>query len=69
MTTRGNTDNREYKAELEQMIRALEEEQKWSRVTVVELEEWEKAVSEQHSGYIPGAIYLYQKGFKCSPWF
>ncbi len=67
MTTRGNTDNREYKAELEQMIRTLEEEQKWSCVTVVELEEWEKAVSEQDSGYIPGAIYLYKKGFKCSP--
>ncbi|XP_016357021.1 methyltransferase-like protein 27 [Sinocyclocheilus anshuiensis] len=67
MTTRGNPDNRKYKAELEQMIRALEEEQKWSRVTVVEVEEWEKAVSEQDSGYIPGAIYLYQKGFKCIP--
>ncbi|XP_059382413.1 methyltransferase-like protein 27 [Carassius carassius] len=67
MTTRGNTDNREYKAELEQMIRALEDEQKWSRVTVVEVEEWEKAVSEEDSGYIPGAIYLYQKVFKCSP--
>lgn len=50
MTTRGNTDNQEYKAELEQMIRALEEEQKWSRVTVVEVEEWEKAVLELDSG-------------------
>uniref|UniRef100_A0A671S0K4 Methyltransferase like 27 n=1 Tax=Sinocyclocheilus anshuiensis TaxID=1608454 RepID=A0A671S0K4_9TELE len=57
----------DYKAELQQMIRALEEEQKWSRVTVVEEEEWEKAVSEQDSGYIPGAIYLYQKSFRCNP--
>lgn len=63
MTTRGNADNREYKAELEKMIKALEEKQKWSRVTVVEVEEWERAVSEQDSGYIPGAIYLYQKSF------
>ncbi|KAK9955494.1 hypothetical protein ABG768_015366 [Culter alburnus] len=61
MTTRGNADNREYKAELEQMIKALEEEQRWSRVTVVEVEEWERAVSEKDSGYIPGTIYLYQK--------
>ncbi|KAK7131040.1 hypothetical protein R3I94_016243 [Phoxinus phoxinus] len=63
MTTRGNADNREYKAELEKIIKALEEEQKWSRVTVVEVEEWERAVSEQDSGYIPGGIYLYQKRF------
>uniref|UniRef100_A0A673H819 Methyltransferase like 27 n=1 Tax=Sinocyclocheilus rhinocerous TaxID=307959 RepID=A0A673H819_9TELE len=66
-TKPGNTDDREYKAELQQMIRALEEEQKWSHVTVVEEEEWEKAVSEQDSGYIPGAIYLYQKSFRCNP--
>ncbi|XP_051537690.1 methyltransferase-like protein 27 [Myxocyprinus asiaticus] len=66
MTTRGNADNREYKAELEQINKALEEEEKWSRVTVVEVEEWERAVSEQDSGYIPGAIYLYQKSFKHS---
>ncbi|XP_039549557.1 methyltransferase-like protein 27 [Pimephales promelas] len=61
MTTRGNADNWQYKAELEKMIRALEEEQKWSRVTVVQVEEWERAVSEEGSGYIPGVIYLYQK--------
>jgi len=61
MTTRGNADNQQYKAELEKMIRSLEEEQKWSRVTVVQVEEWERAVSEEDSGYIPGAIYLYQK--------
>ncbi|XP_067279467.1 methyltransferase-like protein 27 [Pseudorasbora parva] len=63
MTTRGNVDNLEYKAELEQMIKVLEEEQKWSRVTVDEVEEWERAVSEKDSGYIPGVIYLYQKRF------
>uniref|UniRef100_A0A672R543 Methyltransferase like 27 n=1 Tax=Sinocyclocheilus grahami TaxID=75366 RepID=A0A672R543_SINGR len=58
-----------FNAELQQMIRALEEEQKWSHVTVVEEEEWEKAVSGQDSGYIPGAIYLYQKSFRCNPQF
>lgn len=63
MTTRGNEDNLEYKAELEKMIKTLEEEDKWSRVTVVEVEEWERAVSEE-DGYIQGAIYLYQKSFK-----
>lgn len=63
MTTRGNEDNLEYKGELEKMIKTLEEEDKWSRVTVVEVEEWERAVSEE-DGYIQGAIYLYQKSFK-----
>ncbi|XP_055035914.2 methyltransferase-like protein 27 [Misgurnus anguillicaudatus] len=61
MTTRGNADNQDYKAELEQINRSLEEEKKWSCVTVVEVEEWEKAVSQEDDGYIPGAIYLYQK--------
>uniref|UniRef100_A0A8C1I125 Uncharacterized protein n=1 Tax=Cyprinus carpio carpio TaxID=630221 RepID=A0A8C1I125_CYPCA len=41
---------RKYKAELEQLIRALDEEQKWGCVTVVEVEEWEKAVLELDSG-------------------
>nr|XP_021324579.1 Williams-Beuren syndrome chromosomal region 27 protein isoform X1 [Danio rerio] len=63
MTTRANTDNQKYKAELEQMIKALEEEQKWRSVAVVEVEEWERGVSELDTGYIPGAVYLYQKGF------
>lgn len=61
MTTRGNADNLEYKVELEKMIKTLEEEDKWRRVTVVEVEEWERAVSQQDDGYIPGTIYLYQK--------
>uniref|UniRef100_A0A8C1QT84 Uncharacterized protein n=1 Tax=Cyprinus carpio TaxID=7962 RepID=A0A8C1QT84_CYPCA len=42
---------RKYKAELEQLIRALDEEQKWGCVTVVEVEEWEKAVLELDSGF------------------
>ncbi|KAF4077395.1 hypothetical protein AMELA_G00207710 [Ameiurus melas] len=61
MTTRGNTDNLEYKAELEGMIQAMEEEKKWSRVAVTVVDQWEKAVSEHESGYITGVVYLYQR--------
>ncbi|TSL04276.1 Methyltransferase-like protein 27 [Bagarius yarrelli] len=61
MTTRGNTDNLGYKAELKNAIRAMEKEKKWSLVAVSEVEEWEKAVQEPESGYIPGVIYLCRK--------
>lgn len=61
MTTRGNADNQEYKTELEHMMRTMKEEKRWSCVTVTEVEEWERAVSENESGYIPGAVYLYQR--------
>ncbi|XP_062867951.1 methyltransferase-like protein 27 [Trichomycterus rosablanca] len=61
MTTRGNTDNLEYKAELENMMRLMEDEQKWSCVSITEVEDWERAVAEHESGYIPGSVYLYQK--------
>ncbi|XP_060792189.1 methyltransferase-like protein 27 isoform X3 [Neoarius graeffei] len=61
MTTRGNIDNLEYKAELERVIQSMEEEKKWHRVSVTVVDEWEKAVSELESGYIPGVIYLYQR--------
>lgn len=63
MTTRGNADNLAYKAELESEIRTMEEEKKWSHVAVNVVDEWEKAVSEHESGYIPGVIYLYQRAF------
>ncbi|KAG9265674.1 methyltransferase-like protein 27 [Astyanax mexicanus] len=61
MTTRGNADNQEYKTELEHMMRTMKEEKRWSCVTVTEVKEWERAVSENESGYIPGAVYLYQR--------
>ncbi|XP_066501430.1 methyltransferase-like protein 27 isoform X2 [Hoplias malabaricus] len=61
MTTRGNGDNLKYKTELEHMMRMMEEEQRWNCITVSEVEEWEKAVAEQESGYIPGVVYLYQR--------
>ncbi|KAB5548865.1 hypothetical protein PHYPO_G00060620 [Pangasianodon hypophthalmus] len=63
MTTRGNADNLEYKAELERVIQAMEEEKKWSRLAVSVVDKWEKAVSEHECGYIPGVVYLYQKAY------
>ncbi|KAI4878777.1 hypothetical protein NFI96_028784 [Prochilodus magdalenae] len=63
MTTRGNADNLEYKSEMECMIRKMEEEKRWSCITVNEVEEWERAVAEHESGYIPGAVYLYQRTY------
>lgn len=63
MTTRANTDNLEYKAELEREIQALEEEKKWSRVAVTVVDKWEKAVSEHECGYISGVVYLYQRAY------
>ncbi|XP_027012908.2 methyltransferase-like protein 27 [Tachysurus fulvidraco] len=63
MTTRGNAENLEYKAELESAILAMEEEKKWRRVTVDVVDQWEKAVSDHECGYIPGVVYLYQKVF------
>lgn len=61
MTTRGNADNLEYKAELERVIQEMEEERKWRRIAVNVVNEWEKAVSDHECGYITGVVYLYQK--------
>ncbi|XP_028823537.1 methyltransferase-like protein 27 [Denticeps clupeoides] len=61
MTTRGNSDNLDYKAELEHALGALEGRGCWRRVAVMEVAQWERAVSHLESGYIPGAVFLYQK--------
>lgn len=61
MTTRANASNREYKEELESVLQPMEQTGLWSRVTVLEEDLWEKAVSDQESGYIPGVVYLYKK--------
>ncbi|XP_036381094.1 methyltransferase-like protein 27 [Megalops cyprinoides] len=61
MTTRGNADNREFKDELEQTLSEMEQDGLWTRVSVMEVEDWEKAVSECESGYIPGVVYVYRK--------
>lgn len=61
MTTRSNHDNLEYKAALEHELKQMEEEGLWSCVQVTEVEDWERAVSEQEDGYISGSVYLYKK--------
>lgn len=61
MTTRSNYDNDEYKSDLEHELKQMEQEGLLTCVEVTEVEEWEKAVSEKEHGYIPGAVYLYQK--------
>ncbi|CAK6971437.1 methyltransferase-like protein 27 [Scomber scombrus] len=61
MTTRSNHDNLEYKAALGRELKQMEEEGLWSCVDVTEVEDWERAVSEQEDGYISGSVYLYKK--------
>lgn len=61
LTTRSNKDNLVYKASLEQELKALEEQGLWRCVQVVTVEQWERAVSHHEDGYIPGAVYIYQK--------
>ncbi|KAG7224607.1 hypothetical protein INR49_011360, partial [Caranx melampygus] len=56
MTTRSNCDNLEYKGALEHELKQMEEEGLWSCVEVTEVEDWERAVSEQEEGYISGAL-------------
>lgn len=59
MTTRSNLDNVEYKKALEQELKKMEEEGMWSCVDVVNVDDWERAVSEQEDGYISGTVYVY----------
>lgn len=61
LTTRSNMDNLVYKASLENELKALEEQGLWRRVQIVTMDQWERAVSHHEEGYIPGAVYLYQK--------
>lgn len=61
MTTRSNSDNLDYKAALERELKQMEDEGQWTCVEVAEVEEWERAVSEQEEGYISGAVYIYKK--------
>ncbi|XP_029375997.1 methyltransferase-like protein 27 isoform X2 [Echeneis naucrates] len=61
MTTRSNHDNLEYKSALELELKQMEEEGLWSCVQATDVEDWERAVSEQEDGYISGSVYLYKK--------
>ncbi|XP_038144399.1 methyltransferase-like protein 27 isoform X2 [Cyprinodon tularosa] len=61
MTTRSNHHNLKYKASLEREMRQMEEEELWTCVEITDVDNWERAVSEQEEGYISGAVYLYKK--------
>ncbi|NXG45744.1 MET27 protein, partial [Psilopogon haemacephalus] len=65
LTTRSNPSNLRYKAELEAALEKLEKQGAWQKVLAQEVENWERATSEEEStrgtGYISGVIYIYQK--------
>ncbi|XP_066551537.1 methyltransferase-like protein 27 [Amia ocellicauda] len=61
MTTRGNTSNKGFKDQLECLLKKMETEGLWTAVSVTEVQAWERAVSDEEAGYIPGAVYLYRK--------
>ncbi|XP_010141646.1 PREDICTED: Williams-Beuren syndrome chromosomal region 27 protein, partial [Buceros rhinoceros silvestris] len=65
LTTRSNRSNLRYKAELDATLEELERQGAWQKVLAQEVEHWERATSEEEStqgtGYISGAVYIYQK--------
>ncbi|KAM8742523.1 methyltransferase-like protein 27 isoform 1-T1 [Acanthopagrus schlegelii] len=61
MTTRSNDDNLQYKSSLERELKQMEEEGLWTCVERSQVEDWERAVSEQEHGYISGVVYIYKK--------
>ncbi|XP_063299690.1 methyltransferase-like protein 27 isoform X2 [Pelobates fuscus] len=65
LTTRSNTSNLQYKAELEHELAALQSLGLCDCITTQNIEKWEKATSKQEvqgeSDYISGVIYLYKK--------
>ncbi|XP_073472660.1 methyltransferase-like protein 27 isoform X3 [Aquarana catesbeiana] len=65
LTTRSNVSNLMYKANLEEVMSDMESKGHWEQISVQEVEQWEKAVSEKEvsskSDYIPGVIYIYRK--------
>lgn len=61
LTTRANKNNLVFKASLEQELQTLVEQALWKCVQVVTIDQWERGVSRDEEGYIPGAVYLYQK--------
>ncbi|XP_077448233.1 methyltransferase-like protein 27 [Stigmatopora argus] len=61
MTTRSNSDNLDYKAALECEMAQMESEGLWRPIDVTHVTEWERGVTDQERGYIPGLVYLFQK--------
>ncbi|XP_033834659.1 methyltransferase-like protein 27 [Periophthalmus magnuspinnatus] len=61
LTTRSNKDNLMYKTSLEQELGTLEKQGLWRSVQEVFIDQWERGITHHEQGYIPGAVYLYQK--------
>ncbi|KAL2095394.1 hypothetical protein ACEWY4_010113 [Coilia grayii] len=61
MTTRANADNLQYKADLELLLEEMTRDRRLSRVSVTEVQDWERAVEDHETGYVPGVVYLYRK--------
>ncbi|KAM5181100.1 methyltransferase-like protein 27 isoform 2-T4 [Mantella aurantiaca] len=65
LTTRSNVSNLKYKANLEEVMSAIQSKGHWEQIFVQNVEQWEIAVSEKEvsltSDYIPGIIYIYRK--------
>ncbi|KAJ7308967.1 hypothetical protein JRQ81_008249 [Phrynocephalus forsythii] len=65
LTTRSNKSNLAFKARLERGLDDLQRGGLCEKVAVQEVENWEKATSEEESlrgqGTIPGTVYLYRK--------
>lgn len=60
MTTRGDVENLKYKTELENTTDSMEKDGLWVQVNVREVEQWERAVSNE-AEHISGVVYLYRK--------
>lgn len=61
MTTRHSQANMEYKMDLELLLKQMEEEDLWRCGSITQVKEWERSVTEEEEGYIPGAVYIYRK--------
>ncbi|XP_060115410.1 methyltransferase-like protein 27 isoform X2 [Heteronotia binoei] len=70
LTTRDNQSNLRYKSQMQQLLDDLEQRGLWEKVKVQEVEQWERATSQQEakggSDYISGVIYLYRKTSRIS---
>ncbi|KAJ8267177.1 hypothetical protein GJAV_G00139420 [Gymnothorax javanicus] len=63
-SSRGDTSHKDYRNSLEHLLNQMESEGLWKRISVLEVEKWELGVTEQETGYIPGAVFLYRKSEK-----
>ncbi|XP_028937547.1 methyltransferase-like protein 27 [Ornithorhynchus anatinus] len=73
LTTRANTSNLRYKADLEEALETLARAGRWERVSERTVERWERATAPEEEqpgpggqgrgvdGFIPGVIFLYRK--------